>query len=178
MRDMAGQFGVVRSSGFYSDGIRFFQHLQDRKDQLWQYTHSFIAIDNTTLVEAWPGGARTAPISEYDHILWSHQDLTEVQRAGIVKFATDHVGDAYAWEDIPLIAIALATGRHTPAWLEQKIANPHRWICSAFVDAAYQSAGKHLFHNVPPSAVFPAMLASLIASGRPESDRSEPASTR
>jgi len=158
--DLTGQFGVVKSTGTYSTLIRFFQTMHN--PDFAGYTHTFVAINETELVEAWPGGARKAPISEYSNILWSRFNLTQTQRDSIVQFNEDHLGDQYAWEDIPLIGLALLTKKATPAWLERIIANPHRVICSELVDASYQAAGIHLFHNVPPSAVYPSMLAQYI----------------
>lgn len=157
MLDRTAQILLVKSKGIYSDGIKLFQGLHGQPCS--EYTHAAVAISNDELIEAWPGGARRAPISEYDDILWTQFDFTDQQRDSIVGWMTDHLGDQYAWEDIPLIAIALATGRHTPEWIERKIIQPDRWICSAMCDAAYTAAGVHMFDNIPPAAVYPAMIA-------------------
>lgn len=161
--DPTGQFGVVRSNGKYAEGIKFFQAIgqHDDPDHLYEYTHAFIATSPTTLVEAWPGGARETPISAYTDILWSRFDFKGTEQPLVVDYTNDRIGDAYAWEAIPLIALALATGEHTPNWVEHKLANPNRWICSAMVDAALQHGGIHLFEGIPPAAVYPAMLARL-----------------
>jgi len=160
---LTGQFGVVRTTGTYSTLIRIFQSLHHHTPpSLASYTHSFVAVSETELIEAWPGGARRAPISEYTDVLWSRFKLTDTQRDAIVRFNLKHLGDPYAWEDIPLIGLALATGRATPSWLEKIIANPHRWMCSAMTDAAYRAAGIHLFHHVTPAAVYPSMLAQYV----------------
>lgn len=156
-----GQFGVVITKGKYSDAIRFFQSLR-MPPTLAKYTHSVIAIDDRNIVEAMPGGARINSATEYDNILWSAYDHTPDQADTIASFALEQVGKPYAWEDIPLIAVALTTGEHTPDWLEAKLSSDQRWICSELVDAAYQHAGVHLFKNIPPAAVYPAMLARLV----------------
>jgi len=160
---LTGQFGVVRTTGTYSTLIRIFQsRRRHHPPSLASYTHAFTAISETELVEAWPGGARKAPISEYQNILWSRFNLTTAQRHTIVDFTEAHIGDQYAWEDIPLIGIALLTRSATPTWLEHIIRNPKRWLCSSLVDAAFNAADIHLFHGVPPSAVFPSMLAQYV----------------
>jgi len=165
--DLTGQFGVVKSTGTYSNLIRFFQSMHHHTPpSLAEYAHAFTAVDNAHLVEAWPGGARRARISEYPDILWSRFNLTDQQKRTIVQFNINHIGDQYAWEDIPLIGLALLTKRATPAWVERIIANPHRWMCSALVDASYRAAGIHLFHHVTPAAVYPSMLAQYVYDHR------------
>jgi Uncharacterized distant relative of cell wall-associated hydrolases len=158
-----GQFGVVHTSGKYATAIRLFQSLRVPA-HLAKYTHSVIAIDGERIIEAWPGGARIAYADEYDaaNIVWSTFDHTARQAAAIRDFARAQLGKQYAWEDVPLIALALATGEHTPTWVDRKLSSDDRWICSELVDAAFQSAGIPLFAGIQPSAVYPAMLAQLI----------------
>lgn len=158
---LTGQFGVVHTTGKYSTLIEVFQQF-NHQQALAGYTHSFTAVSETELIEAWPGGARRAPITEYSNILWSKFRLTQAQRNTIIDFNEAHIGDEYAWEDIPLIGLALLTGKATPAWLEKSLANPHRYMCSSLVDAAFDAAGIHLFKNVTPGAVYPSMLAQYV----------------
>jgi uncharacterized protein YycO len=159
--DLTAQIGLVCSTGIYSDGIRFFQSLREPA-HLAKYTHCVTALDNDRLLEAMPGGARITRIDTYDRpIVWSQFIYKGDERDSIVNWTEDREGAPYAWEDIPLIALALTTGDDTPQWLEDKLAADHRYICSELADAAYKQAGLHLFKNIPPSAVYPAMIAAL-----------------
>ena len=157
------QIGLVHSTGFYGNAITLFQQIEDRGDPNFpsHWNHAFIAVDETHLVEAAPGGARIRPISDYPNIRWSQFILTEDERNIIVKFMLDRIDAPYAYEDILFIAVAILSGDNTPAWIDREIADDNRWICSALVDAAFHAAGWHLFHDRQPAAVFPATIARL-----------------
>jgi uncharacterized protein YycO len=160
MVDLTGQIGLVESTGIYSDAIRFFQSFRE-PPHLAKYTHCVTALDNDRLLEAVPGGARIVDIATYGPIVWSQFIFKPGEQDLIVNWSKDREHAPYAWEDIPLIALALTTGDNTPAWLETKLSSDRRYICSELVDAAYKHAGIHLFKNIPPSAVYPAMVAAM-----------------
>lgn len=156
-----GQFGVIHTTGKYATSIGFFQGLR-MPHQYARFTHALIAVDDDNVVEAMPEGVCVNVATEYQNIVWSDFDHTQAEADAIASFVLDQVGKPYAWEDIPLIAVALATGEHTPDWLETKLSSDQRWICSELVDAAFAHAEIPLFHGIPPAAVYPAMLAKLL----------------
>jgi hypothetical protein len=95
--------------------------------------------------------------------LWStgHIELTEPQRAAIVKKALACKGIPYSAIDY----VALAMHRlHLPApGLREYIESSEHLICSQLVDMCYRLAGVHLFSdNRWPGYVTPADLANLI----------------
>jgi hypothetical protein len=167
--NVTAQIGLVHVTGFYGRAIQAFQHIEDHgdpKNPSW-WNHAVIAVDETHLVEAAPGGARLRPISDYTDIRWSQFLLTQAETNLVVKWMLDRApapgrkGAPYAYEDILFIAIAILSGEKTPAWIDREIASDGRWICSAMVDAAYHAAGWHLFQDRQPAAVFPATIARL-----------------
>ena len=133
-----------------------------------------------TVVEARPGGAGYAPLSQYLNS-WTHWsggagiptgNLERMWRRDIVHAAISLVGTPYGWLD--LVAVALAQkrlGAHLDRvspldkqpWWVKRIARQDRLICSELVDVAYLQAGVYLFNDGRyPGCVSPADLDGLI----------------
>ena len=114
-----------------------------------------------SIVEARPGGAGYAPLSQYmgSNTRWSGGvgiPQSSPWREFIVHHAKALIGTPYGWGDI--IAIALSSkrlGGHvdaTASWVRQpwwikRLARTDRLICSELVDYAYCLAGVHLFSD-------------------------------
>jgi uncharacterized protein YycO len=148
---MAGDFGLTRVNGEVGRLIRFGQLLDGVGFE--DYEHAFIYLGAGVVVEAEPGGARAAKVSEYqpEHILWStgHFDLTTDQRIKICgrarafTAANNGKGVPYSFLDY----LALTTHRlHIPApGLQNYIYSSQHVICSQLVDICYQAGGVQLF---------------------------------
>jgi hypothetical protein len=120
-----------------------------------KWSHVFIVLDDDTVMEAMPGGARITPIEEYKgKAVFIDWGLDDRQRSVIVEEAKKLVGTAYGFIDY--FALALARLNIRPKWLVNYVLNSNRLICSALADMVYNKAGVKLFsdgrmwHDVTP----------------------------
>lgn len=159
-----GDFGLCRITGGVGLLIRLGQWLTG--GGFADIEHAFLYLGDGRIVEAQPGGAVEADLSEYADrpILWStgRIELTDVQRTAIVAAARSYIGVPYSLLDY----LAIAAHRfHLPGgpWLRRYIASTRHVICSQLVDAVYQEAGVQLFRDGRwPGYVRPADLAHLL----------------
>lgn len=159
-----GDFGLTQIDGAVGRLVKFGQWLNGDGFHNWQ--HAFIYIRDDRIVEAAPGGARVASLSEYmgdDTIAWSSGaiELDEDQRGRIVWAAIEYLGTPYS----AATYISLATARLglRPRWLKNLVADTDAMICSQYVDQCYQDAGVHLFDDGRiPGDVTPGDLARCI----------------
>jgi uncharacterized protein YycO len=129
-----------------------------------KYAHAGILLDDSTVVEAEPGGARIRPMTEYpaDLMVWSTWDLTPGQRTSIVAAARGLEGTPYSFLDY--FAIAAHRFRLPLPGLRRYVASSGHMICSQLVDEAYSRAGVHLFTDGRwPGFVTPADLAAVLS---------------
>ncbi|WP_329565415.1 hypothetical protein [Kitasatospora sp. NBC_01266] len=160
-----GDFAVVSMGGEVGRLIRLGQWLNG--DGFANYEHAFVLVGDDEVIEAQPGGARQAPLAEYDtHLIrWSsgHIQLTNDQRVEIVAAARGCLRVPYSFLDYA----ALAAHRvHLPgsSLLKGYVADTRHQICSQLVDQCYQDAGIHLFGDGRwPGYVTPADLYRLIS---------------
>lgn len=155
-----GDFAVVQMSGDIGRLIRLGQWLNG--DGFANYEHAFLMIDDDTLVEAEPGGARRAPLAEYGatRIRWSSGriELTDEQREAVIAAAHRYLRVPYSFLDYAALA---ARRFHLPGspLLKGYVASTRHMICSQLVDQCYQDAGVHLFSDGRwPGYVTPADL--------------------
>lgn len=145
MTPKPGDFGLVSIRGIAGLGVRIGQWLNG--DGLLDYHHAFVVLDRGEILEAEPGGARIRPLSQYDgtNAIYSSWDLTDDQRAAIVREARPLLGTPYSVLDY----LSLALHRlHIPApHLRRYIADSGHLICSQLVDLAYERAGIQLFDD-------------------------------
>lgn len=120
-----------------------------------KWSHVFVVLDDNTVMEAMPGGARITPIEEYTgKAVFIDWELTDAQRAVIVEEAKKLVGTKYGFIDY--FAMALARLNIRPQWIVRYVLNSNRLICSALADMVYNKAGVKLFsdgrmwHDVTP----------------------------
>jgi len=142
---LPGDFAVIRIAGEAGRLIRLGQWLNG--DGYANYEHAFICVGDGQLVEAEPGGARLAELTEYAVAApyWStgRIALTGEQREALVAAAHRYIGVPYSFLDYGSIALARFRLR-LPA-VKRYVADTHHMICSQLVDQCYQDAGLHLF---------------------------------
>lgn len=121
------------------------------RDSLYQHVFGVESVDpdgTVHAIEAWPGGARRALYVASDPgILWSsgRVELTDAQRDIIVAWMVDHLGARYSWADY---AYQGAMNLHIPLagrWLQHRIEKSGRFLCSAFMMAAWHEAAAELW---------------------------------
>lgn len=133
-----------------------------------RYTHAFVYVGGGMVVEAQPGGAILAPLSKYSPIEYIHSDLelTDQQRADIVKAALSLVGTPYSFVDY--LQLALLHFGIKWDWLRKRIADRGHMICSQLVDECYLRAGVHLFDDGRwPQDVTPGDLLYVLITNKP-----------
>lgn len=142
----AGDIGFSRIGGWTGFWIMLGQALAG---DACKYTHVFIVLDDDTVIEAMPGGARIASRHGRDPedgmFYYSRLPLTDAQRAAIVAEARKLVGTKYGFSDY--LALALARLGIQPKWLRKYISSNGRMICSQLVDYVYCKVGIHLFED-------------------------------
>jgi len=145
------------------DGIRHFEG----------FSHAFVVIERDTIVEAEPGGARTAALAPYRDtklggtFVSSTWDLTTAQRDRICENALKHVGRLYSGMDY---AALFAHRLHLPLpGLRAYVADTEFEICSQQVDDIYFESDLHVFMDgcwqgyVTPMGLFPALTGPVAA---------------
>jgi hypothetical protein len=157
----AGTIGLVRVPGVFGWLIGLGQLLAGDASR---YTHAFVVLDDGTLIEAMPGGARIVPLSTWpaERVAYGWIiPLTERQRAAVVAAARSYEGVGYGFVDYA--ALALARFGVRPAWLRRFIGSSRRVICSQLVVQAYRDAGVELFADGRAAMeVTPGDLANLM----------------
>lgn len=166
MRDQSvlpGTFGLTQIGGLLGALIVLGQLLVGDGSK---YTHAFIVLDDGTVMEAMPSGARIRPLADsLDRpapiaFSWA-VPLTAPQRAAIVAEARACEGVRYgfsAYLHLVLSRLGIRWG-----WLVRYLERSGRMICSQLVDHAYARAGVQLFDDGrAPFDVTPGDLANLL----------------
>jgi len=131
-------------------------------DAFAHYDHAFVVTGSNQIVEAEPGGARFAALSEYDpeSVLWLR--CPDGRRQAVAEAAKGLLNSPYSAADY--FAIALHRF-HVPApGLRRYIQSSGHLICSALCDRAARDGGWTLFSDGRwEGYVTPADLAELAA---------------
>lgn len=133
------------------------------------FTHAFVVLDDDTVLEAMPSGARIMPLDErieWLPIAWSWAiPLTDVQRAAIVAEARKLEGVPYSFMDyLSLALLHLGIRRR---WTLRRVKSSGHMICSQLVDEVYARAGVQLFDDGRFAGdVTPGGLANLMLDVR------------
>lgn len=146
----AGDIGFSRIGGFTGLWVSLGQWIIGDG---CRYTHVYIVLDDDTVIEAMPGGARIASIHgrhpDEGMFYYSRLPLTTEQREAIVREARALIarpgGVPYSFMDY--VALALARFSIKPKWLRDYIEGSGRMICSQLVDYIYCKAGIKLFND-------------------------------
>jgi len=164
-----GDFFVVQVKGIIGFLIRLGQWLAGCG---WsKYQHAGIYVGNGKVVEAEPGGARIADLSEYDGrpIAWSTGliPLTDWQRNLLVMYAEAEALLKTPYSALDYFAIALHRFRIPVPGLRGYIKSSRHMICSQLVDWLYNEVHVKLFVDDRwDGYVTPADLGNLIESLR------------
>lgn len=159
-----GDFGLVSISGNVGFLIRLGQFLNG--DGFADYEHAFIYIGNGQIVEAEPGGARIAQLSEYDgrSIIWSTGliDLTDDERNTIVEKAVGQVGTSYSFLDYFAI-LFYRLGIKIPS-IVKRVEDDGHLICSVLVAYDYGAVGIRIRSDFQNYLVTPGYLRKYLAN--------------
>lgn len=133
------------------------------------FTHAFIVLDDETVLEASPGGARIMPLKDrlgWVPIAWSWDiKLSALEARDIVAAARTLVGTKYSFLDylsLGLLHLGLNRG-----WVQRRVQTSGHMICSQLVDEVYKRGGVHLFTDGRHSGdVTPGALANIMLDTR------------
>lgn len=169
-----GMFGLSRIGGLLGKLIAAGQAFSGDGSR---WTHAFIVLDDETVIEAMPGGARIVPIADrlgHEEIAFSDGPIQEYMAewlGGLSAEFVDSLTDSGALtskvelikrEDVveraralkgteygylQYLALGLVSLGFEWEWLRRFIANRGRMICSQLVDETFRRAGIHLFKD-------------------------------
>jgi uncharacterized protein YycO len=174
---MPGDFGLVHTSSDTGRLIGAAEWIDEvaqghwrRADRASLFRHALLVEDvvgdTVHAIEARPSGAGRATYRADDpRLLWSTGciPLTAPERQAIVVWAVAHLRAPYSWLDYLRQAAVRLHVPGAPALLAHQIEARGEYLCSQFVDAAYQRAGVHLFRDGrAPYDVAPSDLADLL----------------
>ena len=150
-----------------------------------RWSHAGIVLDaDGTVLEAEPGGARIANLSEYAgrpllvsdapvqervaRSLWKSKkqiDIEGIFRALVVrearKLGPRDGKPGVPYSPVDYLALALLHLHLPSKWIRQRVETSHHLICSDLVDRVYMNAGIHLFDDGRLAGdVLPADLAA------------------
>jgi hypothetical protein len=181
-----GTIGLTQISGDVGKAIEIGDFLNGQGFRDWE--HAFLLGPNGTVLEAEPGGARIANISEYEQatVYWctsiaaqfTDEKLAAIWDQAVQKYGPD-TGHKSATGGVPYSFLdygALAAHRlHIPVpGLRGYIADTGHQICSQLCDTAYSDQGCHLFAGAWPGYVTPLGLWNLDQQIRREMTRRPP----
>lgn len=136
-----GDIGLARIGGVLGFFVMLGQALAGDASR---WTHTFIVLDDETVIAGQPGGARIDPLSMYkNNAIYVQMDLSDEKRREIVMTARAMEGIPYGW--LNYLAIGLARLGIKPKWLRKFIASNKTMICSQLSDEVYRLCGIHMF---------------------------------
>jgi uncharacterized protein YycO len=134
------QLGLVRTPGFTS----WLTRVATRSP----YNHIVAYVGEGKVISCQPTGVTEMPLEDFPDVVWSNFDLTLAQTGEVINFLHDQLGKPY--DDLMYVWCGVARVLevpNTPKWVLRRLASMRAWICSQLTDAAYQTAGKHLFKD-------------------------------
>lgn len=134
---LTGQIGLRRyGNSFIAKAIEW--------DTYSHTHHCVVAVSETHVFSAEPGGAVIRPMTDYPEIVWSNFDLTEQQRDDIVAGALALVGAPYNFAIFPILFLHRIFRARVPKWLGDWLEKRPHLDCSQATDIIYQNAGIQL----------------------------------
>jgi hypothetical protein len=167
----AGTIGLTQISGDVGKLIEVGEFLNGQGFKDWE--HAFLLGPNGSVLEAEPGGARIANVSEYADIYWctaiaaqyDEDKLADIWGDAVQKygpgagFKSKTGGVPYSFLDYDAMFVH-RLGIPAPG-LRGYIGDTRHLICSQLCDVAYSDEGCHLFAGVWPGYVTPLGLWNL-----------------
>lgn len=152
---LPGTIGLVPIAGQVGKLIRLGQWLAENPIARWfrrntepNLQHAFVYLGDGQIIEAEPGGARIAPVTEYSGIYWCEGIASRYSVAQLQKVATSalkYKGVPYSFTDYLYLLV-----HRLHLWfpgLKHLIQRSGHVICSQLVADAYTEAGIHLFRD-------------------------------
>lgn len=156
-----GDIGCTQITGDVGRLIRLGQWLNG--DGFANYEHVFLYLGDGQIIEAEPGGARIADLTEYDSRTIAWVRCPEDRRQAVVEAARTLEGTPYSAADY--FALALHRFRIPAPGLRRYIESSNHLICSALADRAARIGGWNLFQDGRwEGYVTPAAIAHLAHS--------------
>jgi len=143
-----GDLGFTRITGLTGWWVNLGQAITG---DACRFTHVFVVMDDDTVLEAMPKGARFAPLDrEYKtDVVYARLPLNQQQRSELVNEARRLMarpgGIKYSFTDY--LALALAHWGLKAKWLRKYIAKSGRMICSQLGDYLLSHAGFQVFKD-------------------------------
>lgn len=110
--------------------------------------HVVVAVSESYVFSAEPGGSRIRPMTDYASIDWFQLPLTPLQRGQIVQAAHARVGLPYNYAIYPPLLFQKLTGHKVDGWVAEWLSKRPNINCSQGVDDIYTAAGFHLFPDI------------------------------
>lgn len=107
--------------------------------------HVVVAINETHVVSAEPGGAKIRPMTDYPEIIWSQFDYTDEQRQHMAVLAASMNRQEYNYLGFALIGFELITKVRVPDAVARAFSYQDRMFCSQMADFCLRKAGFALF---------------------------------
>ena len=140
MTKLTGQVGLrLDGQGFVSRGIEFVT--QSRAH------HVVIAINETHVVSAQPGGAVIRPMTDYPELVWSQFEYTDEESQHMAVLAASMNRQEYNYLGFALIGFELITKTRVPDAVARAFSYQDRMFCSQMADFCLRKAGFDLFHS-------------------------------
>lgn len=139
-----GDLGFTRITGFTGWWVSLGQTIIGDANR---FTHVFVVLDDDTVIEAMPNGARYAPLDrEYKtDVMYARLPLSDEQRRLVVQTARELMsrpgGIKYSFADYGYLAL-----RHwglRANWLKRKIQQFGHMICSQLADYLLSGGGTY-----------------------------------
>jgi hypothetical protein len=143
-----GDLGFTRITGFTGFWVNLGQAITG---DACRFTHVFVVMDDDTVLEAMPSGARFARLDrEYkSEVVYARLPLTAEQRNKIISEARRLMarkgGIKYSFTDY--LALALSHWGLKAKWLRRYISKSGRMICSQLADYLLSHAGFQVFKD-------------------------------
>lgn len=109
--------------------------------------HVVIAINETHVISAEPGGAVIRPMEYFPSIVWSRFDYTDEQRRHMAVLAASMNRQEYNYLGFLLVGLELLTKIRVPDFIARALSYEDRMFCSQMADFCLRKAGIDLFHS-------------------------------
>lgn len=154
-----GDLGCVSIKGDVGWLIRLGERLNG--DRFAQYQHVFVYIGGGEIAEAEPGGARIAPLAEYDARTIAWVRCPDQYRAHVAAAARAFAEQKIGYSFLDYAALAAHRLRLPIPGLRRYIASTGHMLCSQFDVASARSGGWDVLEPDWPGYVTPAEIAAL-----------------